>query len=33
MKAAIYYNPGDIRVQEIETPHPGENGIVMSVET
>ena len=32
MKAAIYYGPGDIKVEEIERPEAGDDGMVMKVE-
>jgi L-iditol 2-dehydrogenase len=32
MKAAIYYGPGDIKVEEIERPEAGDEGMVMRVE-
>ncbi|MGD9142800.1 MAG: alcohol dehydrogenase catalytic domain-containing protein [Dehalococcoidia bacterium] len=32
MKAAIYYGPGDIRVEEIPTPHAGPLGAVVKIE-
>jgi len=31
MKAAIYYGPGDIRVEEMDMPHAGDMGIVVRV--
>jgi threonine dehydrogenase-like Zn-dependent dehydrogenase len=31
MKAAIYYGPGDIKVEEIERPKAGDNGMVLRV--
>lgn len=31
MKAAIYYGPGDIRIEEIGRPKPGDEGIVVKV--
>jgi L-iditol 2-dehydrogenase len=31
MKAAIYYGPGDIQIQEIEKPDPGVNGMIIKV--
>ena len=32
MKAAIYYGPGDIKVEENERPEAGDEGMVMKVE-
>lgn len=32
MKAGILYGPGDIRVEEIERPEPGDHGIVIAVQ-
>ena len=31
MKAAIYYGPGDIRLQDIELPHANPEGVVVKV--
>ena len=31
MKAAIYYGPGDIRIEEIKRPKAGSNGVVIRV--
>ncbi len=31
MKAAIYYGPGDIRIEEIERPKAGDDGIIVRV--
>jgi len=31
MKAAIYYGPGDMRLEEIERPKPGDEGILVKV--
>ncbi|MFP3975128.1 MAG: alcohol dehydrogenase catalytic domain-containing protein, partial [Dehalococcoidia bacterium] len=31
MKAAIYYGPGDIRIEEIKTPKPGRLGAVVKI--
>ncbi len=31
MKAGIYYGPGDIRVEEVDHPEAGDNGIVIKV--
>jgi threonine dehydrogenase-like Zn-dependent dehydrogenase len=31
MKAAIYYGPGDIRLQDIEIPHANPEGVVLKV--
>jgi threonine dehydrogenase-like Zn-dependent dehydrogenase len=31
MKAAVYYGPGDIRLEEIERPKPGEEGMLVKV--
>lgn len=31
MKAAVYYGPGDVRIEEIDRPVPGDEGMVMKV--
>jgi len=31
MKAAIYYGPGNLKVEEIERPKAGDRGIVVKV--
>ncbi len=31
MKAAVYYGPGDIRYEEVETPKPGKKGALVRV--
>jgi threonine dehydrogenase-like Zn-dependent dehydrogenase len=31
MRAGVYYGPGDIRIEEIERPKAGENGILVEV--
>jgi threonine dehydrogenase-like Zn-dependent dehydrogenase len=31
MKAALFYGPADIRIEEIPTPHPDENGMLLKV--
>ncbi len=31
MRAAIYYGPRDIRVEEIDYPKPGDHGMVIKV--
>ena len=31
MKAAIYYGPHDIRIEEIERPRPGDAGILVRI--
>jgi threonine dehydrogenase-like Zn-dependent dehydrogenase len=31
VKAAVYYGPGDVRVEEVSRPHAGEKGMVLKV--